>query len=100
MFGQWLVQTVSSNGNSDIDRGREVLARMRDERVQSKSHLPEVSELSALQAENDELKLYLAAVVRLLVQKRVCTVEEIRELATALDAADGTIDHKMRGSVL
>jgi hypothetical protein len=99
MFGQWLVQHVSSNG-SDIDRGREELARMRDERVQSKPHLPKINELSALQAENDELKLYLAAVVRLLVYKRVCTVEEISLMVESLDAADGAIDNKMQGSII
>lgn len=97
MFGQWLVKTVSGD---DIDRGRQELARLRDERVQSHSGLPQVTETSALQAETDELKLYLAAVVRMLVHKRVCTVEEIRELTAALDAADGVMDHKMRGSVM
>jgi hypothetical protein len=99
MFGQWLVQQVSGNG-SDIDRGREVLARMRDERVQSHAQLPKVNDLSALQAENDELKLYLAAVVRLLVHKRVCTAEEIIQLVEYLDAADGSVDHKMQGSII
>jgi hypothetical protein len=99
MFGQWLVQHVSGNG-SDIDRGREVLARMRDERVQSHSQLPKVNDISAVHAENDELKLYLAAVVRLLVYKRVCTVEEISQMVEALDAADGALDHKMQGSII
>ena len=99
MFGQWLVQAVSGNG-SDIDRGRAELARLRDERVQSQPHLTKVNDLSALQAENDELKLYLAAVVRLLVHKRICTVEEITQLVDYLDAADGSVDKKMQGSIL
>lgn len=102
MFGQFLVQEVSGQGaKSDVDRGRALLAKMRDERLQHKS-APHFNDdpVASVQAENDEMKLYLAAVVRLLVDKRVCTVDEIKGIVHALDSADGAVDGKMHGTIL
>ena len=56
--------------------------------------------LEALQRENDELKLYLAAVVRMLVMKRLATVDEIKTLVAAIDREDGAEDQKCRGPLL
>src|SRR5262245_2814085 len=56
--------------------------------------------LESLQRENDELKLYLAAVLRLLITKRVATVDEIRELVNLLDREDGAEDGRYEGEVL
>lgn len=58
------------------------------------------SELLALQRENDRLKLYLAAIVRLLVNKNVLSREEIEKMVNIIDAEDGAIDKKARGEVL
>lgn len=102
MFGMWLVKQVGQDDqSSDVDRGRELLAQLRDQRLRNKdiSHTPE-SQVEALQKENDELKLYLAAVLRLLVHKNVLTVEEIRQVVLALDSADGQVDGKMSGRLL
>lgn len=106
MFGQFLVQEVSNprgGGKSDVDRGRALLAQMRDERLHNKtsgSHAVNPDQTAVLHAENDELKLYLAAVVRLLVDKRVCTVDEIKSIVHELDSADGAVDGKMQGHIL
>lgn len=46
-------------------------------------------EFLTLQRETDELKLYLAAIIRLLVAKNVATTDEIRALVAAVDLEDG-----------
>jgi hypothetical protein len=53
-----------------------------------------------LQRENDELKLYLVAVVRLLIAKKVATTEEIQALVDRLDREDGIPDRKYGGDML
>lgn len=53
-------------------------------------------ELNKLRRENDELKLYLAAVVRLLTSKGVVTTEEVQKMVEAIDAEDGAMDGRMR----
>lgn len=109
MFGQFLVEQVSAKGErSDVDRGRALLAKMRDERISQQHHKPlagshggdDSTLVATLQAENDEMKLYLAAVVRMLVHKNFCTVDEIKQIVHALDSADGSVDGKMSGSIL
>src|SRR5262245_17796026 len=49
-------------------------------------------ELKRLRDENNELKLYLAATLRLLMGKGVATREEIQALVRAIDAEDGVVD--------
>jgi hypothetical protein len=56
--------------------------------------------LRALQRENDELKLYLVAVLRLLINKNVATVAEIRALVDMIDREDGEADSKYEGEML
>jgi len=51
----------------------------------------------ALIRENGELKLYLAAVVRLLTAKGVITKTELETLVDAIDAEDGRSDGKYDG---
>jgi hypothetical protein len=58
------------------------------------------SRLQALEQENDELKLYLVAVLRLLVAKKVASVEEIRSLVDIIDREDGRADNKYQGKML
>ena len=58
------------------------------------------SELLAVQRENDHLKLYLAAITRLLVSKGILDQEEIKRMVNIVDAEDGAMDGKARGDVL
>ena len=58
------------------------------------------SELLVVQRENDHLKLYLAAITRLLVSKGILTTEEIEKMVDIIDAEDGAMDGKARGDVL
>jgi hypothetical protein len=55
--------------------------------------------LAQLAAENQELKLYLAATVRLLVAKNVVTADELRTIVDEIDRSDGTADGKFTGPV-
>jgi len=57
-------------------------------------------DIAELRRENDELKLYLAAVIRLLVARNVITVEEITKLVQAVDVEDGSVDGRMNGPVV
>ncbi|MDX9755004.1 MAG: hypothetical protein RBU29_13655 [bacterium] len=56
--------------------------------------------LAALQRENDELKLYLTVITRLLIAKEVIDREEISRLITAIDSEDGQIDGKFDGAII
>jgi hypothetical protein len=56
-------------------------------------------EITRLQAENDELRLYLAALVRLLTTKGIVRSEEIRQVVDILDAQDGARDGRYGGRI-
>ena len=58
------------------------------------------AELHTLQMENDQLKLYLAAVIRLLTSKGVLAKEDIQKMVEIIDAEDGAMDGRARGDVL
>lgn len=55
--------------------------------------------LDQLAAENAELKLYLAAVVRLLASKNVVSDAELRTIVDAIDRSDGTADGQFTGKL-
>ena len=57
-------------------------------------------ELERLRAENDELKLYLAAVFRILLAKNIVTHGELTGLVQAIDREDGEEDGAFRGDVV
>ena len=52
-----------------------------------------------IQEENDELRLYLVAVVRLLISKGIVSGEEMRKLVDAIDAEDGMRDGRYKGKL-
>jgi hypothetical protein len=52
-----------------------------------------------LTTENQELKLYLAAVVRLLVAKNMVTDAELRTIVDAIDRSDGAADGRFTGKL-
>jgi hypothetical protein len=55
--------------------------------------------LERIEETNDELRLYLAAVVRLLVSKGVVTRDEILDVVQAVDAEDGAADGRFDGAI-
>jgi len=56
-------------------------------------------EIGRLKNENDELKLYLAALIRLLVAKNVIAGDEIAKVVQAIDMEDGAADGRMAGPI-
>lgn len=57
-------------------------------------------ELLKLRRESDQLKLYLAAVIRLLAARNVLTVEQLRKMVNIIDSEDGAIDGKIRDDIV
>ena len=47
------------------------------------------AELRAVQMENNELKLYVAAIIRLLTNKGLISKEDIQKMIEIIDAEDG-----------
>ena len=56
--------------------------------------------LDTLQRESDELKLYVAAVLRLMVAKELATADEIKAVVAAVDREDGVADNRFTGRIL
>jgi phage shock protein A len=53
-----------------------------------------------LTAENAELKLYVAALVRLLIRTDCIAKADLEAIVTAVDAEDGTADGRFTGRVV
>jgi len=58
------------------------------------------SVIRSLHTENAEFKLYLAALVRLLIAKNVFTREEFERLVNVIDESDGAKDGRYGGTVI
>jgi hypothetical protein len=57
-------------------------------------------ELRRLTVENGQIKLYLAAVFRLLLEKNLVDRRELEEVIQAIDQEDGAVDGRHDGEVL
>lgn len=55
--------------------------------------------IAELYRENGELKLYLAAITRLLAAKGVVTADELKTMVDAIDASDGRKDGQLNGDL-
>jgi hypothetical protein len=91
LLGDLGQQLDLSDQKAEIDQLRDALAQSRSEAQGPSQSLRE------LQAENDEMRLYLAVVIRLLAAKGVLTKEEIARMVDSLDAEDGRRDGKYQG---
>ena len=103
-WGRWLLlgdvgqQLDLGDQAREIDRLKE---QLRNANAQGRRACADLTEqVKRLQAENDELKLYVATLFRLAVSKGLTTAEELRGLVRAVDAEDGAVDSAYRGSVL
>lgn len=84
----------------DIHDAEEALASLRTEvesAAQAEADLSRRFELLA--TENAELKLYLAAVVRLLVAKGTVSESKLRLIVDSLDREDGRADGRYDGKL-
>lgn len=84
----------------DIGDCENEIARLRRRlKAQSTIDRSQDQQMQALRADNDELKLYLAALIRLLTSKNVISASEITKLVEAIDAEDGSIDGRAAGPI-
>jgi hypothetical protein len=93
LLGDLGQQLDISDQKAEIDQLRQEMLRSRSAGSGS------TDALRRLQAENDELRLYLAAVIRILLSKGVVTQGEMRQIVDAIDAEDGTVDGKFTGNL-
>lgn len=56
--------------------------------------------VAQLERENDELRLYLAALIRHLTAKGVVNAIDLRGIVRAIDAEDGKVDGSYEGEIL
>jgi hypothetical protein len=88
----------------DIEDCEREISQLRDELRRSRptgggTNFDTKRELARLQSENDELKLYLATVIRILQAKEVCTAQELEEFVNIIDSEDGFPDGKYDGPI-
>lgn len=80
----------------DIEDQRVAITQARMAALRLKHAMTRSTEerFTALQSECDELKLFVAALLRTLVAKGVATQEEVVALVESIDAEDGVVDGK------
>ena len=85
----------------DLQEQQEELQRMRDTMELQRTTMQKdpTHLINQLQKENDELKLYLAALVRILVSKGVMTSAELKQMIETVDSDDGTKDNRFTGNM-
>lgn len=85
----------------DISDQKVELERLRAE-VQRRdpASLDPAPAIQRLQQENDELRLYLAAVIRCLVSKQVISGGELKQIVELVDAEDGARDGRFSGPII
>jgi multidrug resistance efflux pump len=84
----------------DLSDQANEIQKLRDELWASRTSSRDAAgSVEQLQAEVDELRLYLVAVVRLLVSKGIVSREELKRVVNAIDAEDGLSDGRRKGRV-
>jgi len=57
-------------------------------------------QIDELEVENGELRLYMAAIIRLLVNKQVLSREQLQKVVDMIDLSDGSSDGKFDGKMM
>ncbi len=84
----------------DIDDVERDLSNIRKEiETKFRADMSQDESIRALIEENGQLKLYLASLIRLLLQKGSITKQELTSMITAIDAEDGRPDGKYTGRI-
>jgi len=85
----------------DIADTERDIARLRQDLAgSSRANLSQDEQIRTLIAENAQLKLYLAALVRLLVRNNTIARSELETVIAAVDAEDGSADGQFTGKVV
>ncbi len=99
-WGRWLMLGELGQKFDLHDRGAQILQleeRLRTARNRDAAITDEVRRLTL---ENNELKLYLAATFRLLLEKKLIDRLELESVVRDIDLADGLADGRHSGSIL
>jgi len=83
----------------NIIRGQERLGDREASSRKGRATTDAIKAVGQLEAENAELRLYLATVIRLLISKMVITPEEFQELSAGIDGMDGVVDGRFDGQI-
>ena len=83
----------------DLSDQKAEIERLRNEMRKRSSPFQATESMEFLQADHDELRLYLAAVVRILVSKGVIRPEELKQVVDVIDAEDGSADGRFTGPI-
>ena len=95
LLGNWGQQMDIEDQRQEIRRlKREMRSRSRDAGADLARRMDE------LEAENDELKLYMAAMLRYFASKGQLDVTQFRAIVEAVDAQDGSADGKFSGKIM
>jgi bifunctional N-acetylglucosamine-1-phosphate-uridyltransferase/glucosamine-1-phosphate-acetyltransferase GlmU-like protein len=81
------------------DTEREISKLKQQIRNSTSVDLNQDQKISELENENAELKLYMAALIRLLLSKGAITNDELTRMVEEIDGADGRVDGKFNGSI-
>lgn len=91
---EMLFDEMTDRASNESDESRRILAENAKLRVDA------VYAISMLTQENDRLRLYCAALVRLLLKKGLISLDEISKMIDTVDPEDGFLDGKLKGRPL
>lgn len=97
LLGDWGQQMDIQEQKQEIEELRQ---QLNDSYVNSRDATSLQSRMARLEIENNELRLYLAALIRYLGHQRILRQEDFRELVETIDAEDGNTDHGYQGKII
>lgn len=84
----------------DMDTLEEDIANLRQwAEGNFREDVAQTEKIRKLVVENNELKLYFIAIIRLLIAKGAISQEEIKAIVEAIDAEDGSVDGRYSGKI-
>ena len=95
LLGNWGQQMDIQDQKAELQHMRSRLRRQSQAIPQNAD-----SRIAHLEKENDELKLYLAALVRYMAGKDLLNMDEFKNFVDEIDAEDGSADGKFDGNVV
>lgn len=96
LLGDWGQQMDLEDQKREIESLRRQMRR----RAPDRGSADMARRMAQLERENDELRLYLAALVRYLGNKGILQQDEFSALVDVVDAEDGIADGGHNGSIL
>ncbi len=85
---------------ANIMRGQERLEDRDASLRKGRATTDAINAVGDLAAENAELRLHLATLIRLLISKMVISPEEFQELCAGIDGMDGVMDGRFDGRIM